>query len=74
MPHKSAGIAPLLLLVVVGAVLLLVYLISQGTLKLPGAKRQPSVELQTQYQNPFEKAAQYVNPFSGYKNPFDALK
>jgi len=48
----------------------------------PSAKKQVSdtssskatVKLKTQYKNPFDKDTQYVNPFSGYKNPFDQLK
>lgn len=38
------------------------------------SKKEPTVSLQTKYQNPFDKSAQYVNPFSEYKNPFDTLK
>ncbi len=32
------------------------------------------VSLKKDYQNPFDKNSQYINPFSGYKNPFDSLK
>ena len=70
---------PLLILLVIGAVVFI--LISQGILKiplqnvnLPILKQEPKVTLQTQYLNPFDKNAQYVNPFAGYKNPFDFLK
>lgn len=38
------------------------------------SKKEPTISLQTQYKNPFDKSAQYVNPFAQYKNPFDALK
>lgn len=63
-------------LIVAGAVF---YVVSQGIVKLPSSltslsQKGPKVELQTQYQNPFEKSSQYVNPFSGYKNPFDQVK
>lgn len=69
---------PLLLLLVIGAILF--FLISQGLIKLPskviptlpGKGKEATVSLQTQYQNPFD--GKFVNPFSGYKNPFDALK
>ncbi len=72
-----ALVAPLLLLLIVAAVLFI--LISQKIIKnplksLPGVRKEPTVSLQTQYQNPFDKNAQYVNPFASYKNPFDALK
>ncbi len=69
---------PLLLIATAAAVFYI--LISQGIIKgptlpiFPGAKKEPTVSLQKQYQNPFDKNAQYLNPFSQYKNPFDALK
>lgn len=34
----------------------------------------PSVVLQSQYTNPFDSKAQYVNPFSDYKNPFNNIQ
>lgn len=57
-----------------------VFVVSQGIIKLPsklapgltGKSEEPTVALQTQYQNPFD--GKFVNPFAGYKNPFDALK
>lgn len=36
--------------------------------------KEPTVNLKKEYQNPFDKNSQYVNPFSQYKNPFDNLK
>lgn len=33
-----------------------------------------AVELKNEYDNPFDKSAQYVNPFSSRKNPFDSMK
>lgn len=36
--------------------------------------QQSNVSLKKEYKNPFDKNAQYVNPFSQYKNPFDSLK
>lgn len=35
--------------------------------------KEPKVSLKKEYKNPFDKNAQYVNPFSQYKNPFDNL-
>ena len=73
------ALAVLLLLLIAAAAVIFILLYS-GILKkttlptLPGQKKEPKVELQKQYQNPFDKNSQYVNPFSGYKNPFDALK
>lgn len=69
---------PLLLLLAIVAGFFI--LSAAGVLKapklpaLPGIKKEPTVSLQKQYQNPFDKDAQYINPFSQYKNPFDALK
>ncbi|MBI4226010.1 hypothetical protein HY612_02750 [Candidatus Roizmanbacteria bacterium] len=40
----------------------------------PTQKQEVTVPLNTDYQNPFDKNTQYVNPFSQYKNPFDTLK
>lgn len=72
MPQK--GIALLIPLVLVAAVALFFYLlISQGIITNPLSK-EPIVKLKTEYKNPFAKGSQYVNPFSGYKNPFDNLK
>lgn len=34
----------------------------------------PIVTLTTQYENPFDRDSQYVNPFSTYKNPFNNVK
>lgn len=69
---------PLLILLIIGAVVFV--LSSQGFIKLPskilpaipGKDKGPTVSLQTQYQNPFD--GKFVNPFAGYKNPFDVLK
>lgn len=65
---------PLLLIIVVIVVFVLA---SKGIIKLPFKlpnipflSNQPSVSLKTEYQNPFKKESQYVNPFETYKNPF----
>lgn len=74
-----ALVVPLIFLLVAGAVIFI--LISQGLIKnplksitLPGQKKEPTVSLQKQYQNPFDSSVQYVNPFSDFKNPFDLIK
>lgn len=75
-----ALVIPVLLLLLIAVAGVLYILISQGIIKgpslpaLPGVKKEPTVQLQKQYQNPFDKDAQYINPFTQYKNPFDALK
>jgi len=40
----------------------------------PKPSAESSIDLQTKYDNPFDKKTQYVNPFSSYKNPFNTLK
>lgn len=79
MPSTQRGIVHLLPLflgvVVVAALGYLV--IFKGVVKnpLPGLiKTQTSVEPTATYENPLDKSSQYVNPFSEFKNPFDALK
>ncbi len=42
--------------------------------KVTKETKKPTVNLITEYENPFDKKSQYVNPFSGYKNPFDSLQ
>lgn len=43
--------------------------------KLPfGKPKQPTVELKTEYKNPFDKKSQYVNPIDQFKNPFTTLR
>lgn len=71
--------APLIMLLVAAVIVFI--LISQGLIKnplksvtLPGQSKEPTVSLQKQYQNPFDKNTQYVNPFSEFKNPFDLIK
>lgn len=34
---------------------------------------EANVNLKKEYENPFSIEAQYINPFSEYKNPFDNL-
>lgn len=79
--NKEKGIAHILLiLVILVAVVLGIYFVARQTNLLPktsfqiGQTKDPTVSLQTQYQNPFDENSQYVNPFSEYKNPFDSLK
>lgn len=58
--------------VAVFVILLIAALVVFYVLVLQGRKKA-QIELQTQFQNPFDKDSQYVNPFSKYKNPFDQL-
>lgn len=52
--------------------LVLYFLISKNILKIktPFSPKQPTVELKTEYKNPFNKETQFVNPFDQTKNPF----
>ena len=77
--HKQKGVIhlalPLFLLLAIAAVFFgLIYF---GVIKNPiknipflSKNQQPSVKLKTEYNNPFKKETQYVNPFQTYKNPF----
>ncbi|MBI4036861.1 hypothetical protein HY385_00360 [Candidatus Daviesbacteria bacterium] len=80
--NNQRGVIHLLPLLLVVLVISLVALVFTGFIKLPSSSlvpklttsKEPTVALQNQYQNPFDKNAQYLNPFQAYKNPFDALK
>lgn len=56
---------------------IVIYLLSKnGLIKLPNllnTKKEPTVELKSEYNNPFHKESQYVNPFDKYKNPFAGI-
>lgn len=58
------------LLVLAGGLFILVSLKIIKLPALPFLQKGPSVELKTEYKNPFDKETQYVNPFESYKNPF----
>lgn len=73
--HKSKvirfGVPIMVLLIIVLVGVLLAY--SKGVVQLPSQlvfQKKPTVTLKTEYNNPFNKEVQYVNPFEKYKNPF----
>lgn len=64
---------PLLLLLAAAIAALIYFGIIQNPFKAlfqKGLKVSPK----TEYQNPFKKETQYVNPFETYKNPFTIAK
>lgn len=67
---RQRGIIHLLPLLLVAVVILGIYLLTQGLIKLPLFEKKPEVKLETKYSNPFKKESQFVNPFDQYKNPF----
>lgn len=71
---SQKGVVHLLALILITAVALLLFLFLSKKLALKTLlpKKEPKVELQTQYKNPLVKESQFVNPFSR-KNPFDYL-
>lgn len=72
---RNKGIIHLLPLFFLAAVAVGVYLVVRsGGLQNILPQKEPEVSLQTEYKNPLTKESQYVNPFSQYKNPFDALR
>lgn len=80
MPKNSqqGNIALILILVFVtigGIAAFTIYkTLSKTAEKLNQSSDAVTVALKRDYQNPLDKDAQYVNPFSSYKNPFDNLK
>lgn len=62
------------LLVLAGGLFILVSLKIIKLPSLPFLQKTPSVDLKTEYENPFKKETQYVNPFETYKNPFTIAK
>lgn len=71
------GVAHPHTLLVVGAIIafwVLVFwvLVQKGIIKKPSLlqPKKPTVELKTEYKNPFDKKTQFVNPFDQTKNPF----
>ncbi|MEK7498089.1 MAG: hypothetical protein AAB656_04175 [Patescibacteria group bacterium] len=81
-PANQVGIVhllPLIILALVATVTTGLILVYRGVVKnpIPGIIKIPveaQVDLVAEYKNPLDKTSQYVNPFSEFKNPFDALK
>lgn len=67
-------VAFFVLVLVVGGALILFGVIKNPIGNLPLLQKGPKVSIETEYQNPFDKETQYVNPFQGYKNPFVVAK
>lgn len=73
--HRLKKLSPWVLLVTGVVVVVIVMYIgvikrSSGPISIPLFQKKASIELKTDYKNPFEKETQYVNPFEQYKNPF----
>lgn len=77
--NNQKGIVHLALILVVLLILggaVGFFLISKGVIKNPFqnlpffGQKGPAVNIKTEYENPFKKETQYVNPFDEYKNPF----
>lgn len=79
---NQKGIAHILFLVIllvvgigVGLYLIKNPQILKSRANFPGfGSKEPTVTVKTEYQNPFKKETQYVNPFQSYKNPFEVAK
>lgn len=72
-----AHILPVILIaiVVIGVWLLIYTFVLKKKVSLPGLSgKEPTVELKKDYKNPFNKNAQYVNPFDDFKNPLAQLQ
>jgi len=70
-----AHIVPIILILILVIVLplLVIKFVFKKNLPLISDKK-PTVELKTEYSNPFEKNTQYTNPFDEFKNPFVAAR
>lgn len=65
----------LIFVAVAGAAIFIVLkTITTSTQKVATQTNNLTVALKSEYENPFDKNTQYVNPFNSYKNPFDELK
>lgn len=80
MPKNSEKGSVLLVLVIFffitasAAVYLVLKTFTASSKKIEKSAQVLSVALKEDYQNPFDKKAQYENPFSDYHNPFEDLK
>jgi len=78
--NQKGVVHPHLLLVVAVVIVIWAfvgYLVVTKFLKfsLPGTTpKEPAVELKTEYNNPFKKQSQYVNPYDQFKSQFLNLK
>lgn len=76
MGYKKGVVHLLLPLIVIAVVFVVLYLLFGKKLltKLPSLSGQPKVALKEDYQNPFDRKTQYVNPFDKFKNPFEVAR
>lgn len=81
MDQQKGFIHLLPVIVVLVLAIAAVILLGSGVVKLPSSltnlltkKQEPTVEVKEDYKNPFDKEAQYVNPFDQYKSPFLTLQ
>lgn len=72
------GVVHLLPLLLIGALVVAFWLLAAKFVfkkKLPFLdKKDPTVQVKSEYKNPFNKSSQYVNPFDQSKSPFLNLK
>ena len=64
----------IIVVIVAAAWLVVAKFILKGKLPFFDKKEPTKVELKTEYQNPFNKKTQFVNPFDQTKNPFAVAK
>lgn len=65
---------PIIVIIAITGIVIFV-LIQKGIIKKPSffGSKEPTVELKTEYKNPFKKNTQYANPFNDSKNQFDNI-
>lgn len=67
---------PLFFLTIFVLAAAIIYSVLKGKVEAPKLpfQKESKVAVKEDYTNPFDKKAQYVNPFSQYKNPFENIK
>jgi len=79
--QKVFTIALILMVLIVSVTVSIIATRLLGSTKAPStsqsvtpASRTLPVDLKVEYENPFNKSSNYVNPFTSDENPFDELK
>ena len=64
--RRNVLLVSILVLILISGVIVFFFTQNKG-------KKEPTVSLTKEYNNPFDAKTQYTNPFSDYKNQFDNL-
>lgn len=78
--NNQKGVIHLLpFILIVGIIIGAAFFLFKGNFKIPKipflqTSQEPKVSVKEEYQNPFKKETQYVNPFDDFKSPFLSLE